>query len=536
MLAIGIATLNALLRFRESRALVGHSRQVMAAAQGARGALVDMETGHRGFFITRDSSYLEPYRAGLAAVHEDTARLRALTRGDAAQQRRLDALAPIIRARVTLLDSGIEYLRAGQVDSATIIVRRGRGKALMDSARALLDGLSGDERRLLDVRLAAEDRRANVVLAVLIAGTLAAVILGLLANALLAGYASRQAADAAALAEQNEQLLAQQQTLEDQQTELEQQATELEATNEELLTANEDMAVQREIADAARQEAETASKAKSEFLSTMSHELRTPLNAIAGHVQLLEMGLHGPVTAEQKDTLRRVDRAQQHLLGLINDILNLARIESGKLEYDVQPVALAEMMADVTPMIEPQLAAKGLTHEVRLSDGKLLVWADRDRLRQILLNLLANAVKFTDPGGRVTVESIEPADVPDVVYLRVHDTGRGIAQDQLDRIFEPFVQLNRAPARPGEGTGLGLTISRELARGMGGDLWAASEVGAGSVFTLALRRAVLETGEPTDRRRLEERRVGNERHSDEDRREDGVPGLPPMRHEQPGNL
>lgn len=268
----------------------------------------------------------------------------------------------------------------------------------------------------------------------------------------------------------------------------------------------------------------------------MSHELRTPLNAIAGHVQLLEMGLHGPVTAEQKDTLRRVDRAQQHLLGLINDILNLARIESGKLEYDVQPVALAEMMADVTPMIEPQLAAKGLTHEVRLSDGKLLVWADRDRLRQILLNLLANAVKFTDPGGRVTVESIEPADVPDVVYLRVHDTGRGIAQDQLDRIFEPFVQLNRAPARPGEGTGLGLTISRELARGMGGDLWAASEVGAGSVFTLALRRAVLETGEPTDRRRLEERRVGNERHSDEDRREDGVPGLPPMRHEQPGNL
>jgi signal transduction histidine kinase len=221
----------------------------------------------------------------------------------------------------------------------------------------------------------------------------------------------------------------------------------------------------------------------------MSHELRTPLNAIGGHVQLLEMGLYGPITSEQRATLARVDRAQRHLLGLINDILNLARIERGRVEFDIQTVSLGDLIADVAPMIEPQLGGKGITQEVRLREPAVLVLADADRARQIVLNLLGNAVKFTDSGGRIVVDSVEVAGVPPMVQLRVHDTGRGIPPDQLERIFDPFVQLDHFKARVGEGAGLGLAISRELARGMGGDLWAESTVGVGSTFILALRRA-----------------------------------------------
>jgi len=513
VLVVGIATFDVIARFRESRGWVEHTRQVLAAAQDARTALVDIETGQRGYLIAGDPAYLAPYHSGLQALRQDSVLLRRLTSDNAAQQRRLDVLSPLVREHIALLDSGVAYQRDGQALAALTLVRRGRSKALMDSARTILDAIDREEHVLLNARLAAEERHARLVLLVVIGGTIAAVIFGLFANAMLTGYAARQATDAVALEEQNAELLMQRETLEEQQTELEAQAAELEVANEELLEANESIEEQRADAEAARDAAQTASRAKSEFLSAMSHELRTPLNAIGGHVQLLEMGLYGPITSEQRATLARVDRAQRHLLGLINDILNLARIERGKLEFDIRAIPLGDLIADVAPMIEPQLAGKGLTQEVRLSNSAVRVLADPDRARQIVLNLLANAVKFTDSGGRVFVDSVESADVPSMVQLRVHDTGRGIPREQLERIFDPFVQLDRFEARPGEGTGLGLAISRELARGMGGDLWAESEVGVGSRFILVLRRAGADATDSGDDGTGENRRVENDRPS-----------------------
>ena len=236
----------------------------------------------------------------------------------------------------------------------------------------------------------------------------------------------------------------------------------------------------------ARNAAEDANRAKSTFLAVMSHELRTPLNAIGGYTQLLEMGVHGPVNEAQREALGRVDRSQRHLLRLINDVLNLARIEAGRVDYQAVPFALAEIVESTTPMIEPQMTAKKLRLDLAVAREPRAI-GDREKTQQILLNLLTNAVKFTGDGGTIRIEAGERS--PSQVFLRVTDSGIGIPPDMVARVFEPFVQVESESSKRREGTGLGLAISRDLARGMGGDLTATSTVGVGSTFELVLPRA-----------------------------------------------
>ena len=236
---------------------------------------------------------------------------------------------------------------------------------------------------------------------------------------------------------------------------------------------------------AARAEAEEANRAKSDFLARMSHELRTPLNAIGGYAELLRMEIQGPLNEAQRDALERVTRNQRHLLALINDILNFARIEKGQITVDLASVAIHEVIASLDALVAPQLRAKSLDFDVGPVDPTLVVRTDAEKVRQILLNLLSNAAKFTPVGGCVALTvSADAAQV----RVSVRDTGGGIPPERLDEIFEPFVQLERSLARSHEGAGLGLAISRELARALGGELSVASEVGAGSTFTLTLRR------------------------------------------------
>jgi signal transduction histidine kinase len=234
----------------------------------------------------------------------------------------------------------------------------------------------------------------------------------------------------------------------------------------------------------ARREAEAANRAKSEFLGMMSHELRTPLNAITGYVDILDMELHGPVTALQRDDLQRVRRGAQVLLALVNDVLSFARLEAGQVELTTTAVPLATLLRELEELLLPQLAARGLTHGFTASDASLTVHADPERLKQILLNLLTNAVKFTPEGGTVTVTCERAGDR---VLVHVRDTGRGIPPEALERIFEPFVQVDRHLTRESQqGIGLGLAISRDLARRMDGDLTVRSTPGAGAVFTLSV--------------------------------------------------
>jgi signal transduction histidine kinase len=252
----------------------------------------------------------------------------------------------------------------------------------------------------------------------------------------------------------------------------------LEVANAELLRTSADA---REARDAAMQ----ANRAKGDFLAVMSHELRTPLNAIGGYVDILQLGIYGEVTPKQKEALARIVRSQQMLLSLINDVLNFAKLDAGQVQYRMANVPLDVLLAQVEQVVAPQLEAKALHYEFERCDPTLVVRADREKLTQIVLNLLSNAIKFTAPNG-----SIRLACEADGTWARVEvrDTGIGIPSDRLESIFDPFVQVDRSLSRPHEGVGLGLSISRDLAQGMGGTLTVRSVVGEGSTFTLRLRR------------------------------------------------
>jgi signal transduction histidine kinase len=274
-----------------------------------------------------------------------------------------------------------------------------------------------------------------------------------------------------------------------------------------LVVARREAVAAREQAEAARRAAEEANGAKAQFLAMMSHELRTPLNAISGYTQLLELGVHGPVTDAQAQALARVRASQQHLLGLINAVLSYATLEGGRHVADAPvDVDVAAALADAAARVESDARAAGHVLEVRPCPGAL-ARADAERLRQILLHLLSNAVRFTAAGGRIvlTCDGADPRG--GTVRVTVSDTGRGIPADHLERVFEPFVQVGRSYSSVDQGAGLGLAISRDLARGMGGDLTVASTVGAGSTFTLTLPRGGpgAAPGRPVPRRRATDR-------------------------------
>jgi len=232
--------------------------------------------------------------------------------------------------------------------------------------------------------------------------------------------------------------------------------------------------------------AETANRAKTAFLGAMSHELRTPLNAIGGYIDLLDMGLRGPVTERQHADFARVRTNQQHLAILITEILTFVRVGSGRVTYAVGDLKACDAAARAIELIEPLFAQKGLVFDGVTGDQSVVARADPERVTQILVNLLSNAIKFTPKGGHVGAHC---GTVAERVTLAVSDTGIGIAPEKHEAIFEPFIQLKEALSDRESGVGLGLAISRDLARAMGGDLTVKSAEGKGARFTLSLPRA-----------------------------------------------
>jgi PAS domain S-box-containing protein len=239
----------------------------------------------------------------------------------------------------------------------------------------------------------------------------------------------------------------------------------------------------------ARSSAEAANAAKSAFLANMSHELRTPLNAIGGYADLITEGIRGPVTDAQRADLARIKRSQQHLLSIINDILNFAKLEAGRVDFVYEDVSMSKALGELETLIAPQLLEKQLKYRFDCCDDSYTAYADSEKLQQIMLNLLSNALKFTPRGGSITLVCKPAADF---MMVDVVDTGTGIPKEKLAAIFEPFIQVDRSLTGH-IGTGLGLAISRDLARAMRGDLVVESKVGKGSRFTLSLPRRKAET-------------------------------------------
>lgn len=273
--------------------------------------------------------------------------------------------------------------------------------------------------------------------------------------------------------------------------ELRVQAGALERETREREVAMERERAARVEADDARLRAELANRGKADFLSQMSHELRTPLNAVMGYIELITMELYGAVTPEQRTALARMGKGVQHLLSLTSDVLEFARVESGEIQYHMADIPLVDIVADLDAMLAPQFASAGIRYVLGAGcPPSTRVRAAAEKTRQVLINLLTNAMKFTPKGGTVTVDCGTRGDM---AWVRVADTGRGIPANKLSVIFEPFVQVDRDQKTnhtvAQQGVGLGLAISREMARAMGGDVTVESELGRGSAFTLLLPQA-----------------------------------------------
>jgi len=262
--------------------------------------------------------------------------------------------------------------------------------------------------------------------------------------------------------------------------ELKKFSSELEARIRE---ATADLAEQNTRLQWQSRELEKANRLKSEFLASMSHELRTPINALIGYTALMLDRIYGELTPRQEDGLNRIQASAQHLLALINDILDLAKIEAGRMPLHLEDVSLKEVLTEIAQQMEPLIKKKtALSFNVELPPKDLTMHTDRMKVKQILLNLLSNAVKFTHSGG----VWLSARDLGDRVRLEVRDTGIGIKEGDLDAIWEDFRQVDQSRTREFGGTGLGLSITKKLVDALGGKVETQSEYGNGSTFAITL--------------------------------------------------
>jgi signal transduction histidine kinase/CHASE3 domain sensor protein len=645
VLVAGAMSYAAQQRGLQTRAWVLHSRVVLNNSTQLLTALLDAETGQRGYIITHDSALLVPYFSAHHRADSLLNELRRLTPDNPVQRARLDTLETRTHARLASIDSTLALARAKGMPAAADAITNGPGHQLMTDVRVLIDNLQSDEERLLSRRQRDDSRATTIASAVLIASSILAGLLAFIVNqtmdraidernralkdietanerlqdqaleletqseaAQAAALEAEQATDHAQAAleavEESERRTSRLQlateafsgalSLADVANLIIEQALSaldahsgmigaVEEGGELRVVATRDVgrtepgqiidpkrrtplsgAVQRgepvvvrtpeqiraefpdivarhnadgiqavaafpiqnggrviggllvrftrprslsrndmsfmvamsriagealerarlfEAERTARTAAESANRAKAAFLASMSHELRTPLQAALGFAQLIRSGLYGPITTEQSEILGRVERSQTHLTRLIDDILDFARLEAGRVRMNVEEVSVGEAITQLGPLVEQQATKKGIDLSLVPPPTPLYVAADKHRLQQILVNLVGNAIKFTPEAGTIRVRA---AGDGELASIDVWDTGPGIPADRLQSIFEPFVQVNDGHTRPHSGVGLGLAISRDLARAMGGELAVESVVGRGSTFSVKL--------------------------------------------------
>ena len=472
---------------RETTVKVERAHLVLSQMAELQTRMLDAESRQRGYIITGDSMYLRPYEGAAADVEALLADLRLAFADDARQRATLEQLDGLARERLEVLDGRVVIRSDSGFAAARNALIAGGGRNLMDRVHALLDEIGQRENERLSEFQSTQARADTLVLLALLAGVILVIAAALFTARVLIGHERALREVNSDLTAANTQLQEQAIELETQAEELQSQSMHLEELTVELESSNDELQRTAEQAEQHARESERANRAKTDFLAAMSHELRTPLNAITGYVDLLELEVHGRLNEAQRASLERVRYNAKHLLVLINDILNFAKLEAGSIELRPSPLEVDAVLNETVELVSPLLDAKGIHFDYAVLPSATMVVGDRDRIRQVLFNLLTNAIKFTGAGGSVSLSADSDNGT---VHIRVRDTGPGIPTEMHERIFDPFVQLRRgAGGGLSDGVGLGLAISRELARAMHGDLVVESEPERGATFTLTLCRA-----------------------------------------------
>jgi len=425
----------------------GDTEAVLEQLETLRSSIDDAGTAQRDYLLGGRSDDLERFESARVSAQRNLERLQALADGDVSSRSRVDSLSPALGTHLGELERIAVLRKQRGLEAAAVAMHDDEVGATHDRVDMLLGEFRDDQRLMYESRWREQAARASDAGIVLAVGLLVSFIAAALALANIRRY------------------LADRRKLELQRTAVLEQE------------------------QAARTAAEEANRAKTDFLRMMSHELRTPLTAIQGYLELLEMGIYGGMTEEQLSILRRIESNERHLLAIINDLLDFARVDAKRVELRITALPVRDIRLAVDPVCRPLIDSKQLNYAWHTPGDQLMVRADREKVRQIAVNLVSNACKFTPRGGSIDVECV---CLDRFVELRVSDTGPGIPTQKLDAIFEPFVQLDNGLTRATAGTGLGLAISRELARAMGGDLAATSTFGQGSTFTLTLPRGDVE--------------------------------------------
>lgn len=444
LVTVGVNAYLNLLNYRKSADEVEHTLKVQNALENVLSHLKDAETAQRGYLLTNDQKYLQPYENGRKKINPGLQSLRKLTDDNPNQQRRLNTLEPLVAAKLGELEKTIALQKKKGVDATSPRIEIGEGKLLMDEIRQVVGEMKTEEKRLLDQRSIATQDRAQKTTLVVILGNLFA--LGLVSSATVALYRD---------------------------------GVRRQHVEEQLRVFNEDL--EKRVSDRT-QELETINRVKDEFLSVLSHELRTPLNAILGWAKLLRAGKLDGARAEQG--LEVIERNAKSQAQLIEDLLDISRIITGKLRLKVRPLSLVSVIEAALDTVRPAADARSIRIQTVLDSEAGPVSGDPDRLQQVVWNLLSNAIKFTPKGGRVQVRLER---INSHIEIIVSDTGQGISPEFLPHIFDRFSQADGSTTRVHSGLGLGLAIARNIVELHGGTIHAESPgQGQGTTFIVNL--------------------------------------------------